>query len=34
MGKYDYMDELDAEERKGDRYLERELQDAEHLIQL
>lgn len=34
MGKYDYMDELDAEERKADRYLERELKDAEHLIQL
>jgi|TARA_B110000285_G_C15136663_1_gene627429 GTPase Era involved in 16S rRNA processing len=34
MGKYDYMDELEAEDRKGDRYLERELKDAEHLIQL
>ena len=34
MGKYDYLDEIEAEERKGDRYLERELKDAEHLIQL
>ena len=34
MGKYDYLDEMEAEERKGDRYLERELKDAEHLIQL
>ena len=34
MGKYDYLDEIEAEDRKGDRYIEQELKDAEHLIQL
>ena len=34
MGKYDYLDEIEAEDRKGDRYLERELKDAEQLIQM
>lgn len=34
LGKYAYMDEIEGQGRREDRYVERELKEAEQLIQM